>query len=303
MTNKKKIVILGGLGYIGTEISKLFTNSSDEILVIDSNYIESQVKWLENNGIKYYQRDIFNLSDLISDADICINLISITKVPQTQAQSNPIIDSEITWIGTEGTRYVLNNLPDKCLVIFTSSHVVFESLPPNSPAVTEKTSVCPNLAYSTSKANSEKDIVSSGKDYLILRLASIYGWSENIRWSILPNLFSRRAAFNENLNIFGVGSQIKPLASVHDLCRFIQWSLENNYKNEIVQFVNEHKTVKEIGEICARLNPEISINHTNDETPNDGYYVSNEKLLKLGFKFEKTIEGEIADMIFRWRNS
>lgn len=299
-----KILITGCLGYISTELINLLTdlNSEYEIVGIDSNYIESSFINLKLRNVNYFRLDVFEATKLINWADIIIHTSGITKVPSVKSQETLEISHNIITNGEIATQFILDNMRTDSRIIFLSSHVIFESLPPNSPPVTENDVPCPNLSYSTTKANSEKDIVNCGKDYLILRLASIYGWSENIRWSILPNLFSRKTAFNENLSVFGAGTQIKPLASVFDLVNFIKWSLKNNYKNEIVQFVNEHRTVKEIAEICASFNPKISINYTSDEVPNNGYYVSNKKLLDLGFKFEKTIEGEISNMINCWKS-
>ena len=299
---KKKILITGILGYIGTELVSILDSEKYEIVGIDSNYINLAVENLVKKNIVFQQTDVFDSKGLIGWADYIVHTSGITKVPAVKSQETEEISSNIITNGEIATRFILDNMNESARIIFLSTHCVFESLPPNSAEVTEESPVCPNLSYSTTKANSEKDIINSKKDYLILRLASIYGWSNNIRWSILPNLFSRKTAFNENLSVFGSGSQIKPLASVFDLVKFINWSLNNDYKNEIVQFVNEHRTVKEIAEICASFNPEISINHTNDEIPNDGYYVSNKKLLKLGFKFEKNIVNEIFDMINRWKS-
>ena len=115
-------------------------------------------------------------------------------------------------------------------------------------------------------------------------------------------MFSKKAAFDENLSVFGSGSQIKPLASVTDLSRFIRLIIEKNYNKEIFHFVNEHKTVKEIAEIVQQANPKIKIFHTNDEIPNDGYYVSNEKLLKTGFIFNTSLRYEVYNMINNWKN-
>ena len=299
---KKKVLITGILGYIGTELVSILDSEKYDIIGIDNNYINSAVQNLVEKNIIFQQKDVFDSAELISWADYIVHTSGITKVPAVKSQETEEISSNIIANGEIATRFILDNMNDSARIIFLSTHCVFESLPPNSAKITEESPVCPNLSYSTTKANSEKDIVNSKKDYLILRLASVYGWSNNIRWSILPNLFSRKTAFNENLSVFGSGSQIKPLVSVFDLVKFINWSLNNDYKNEIVQFVNEHRTVKEIAEICASLNPEISINYTSDETPNDGYYVSNKKLLDTGFKFEKTIEGEIFDMISRWKS-
>ena len=45
----------------------------------------------------------------------------------------------------------------------------------------------------------------------------------------------------------------------------------------------ESVTVKEVAEICQKINPKLKIKVTDDEAPNLGYTLSNKKLLgRLG---------------------
>ena len=41
--------------------------------------------------------------------------------------------------------------------------------------------------------------------------------------------------------------------------------------------------VKEVAEICKKYNPKVTLRETNDEIPNLGFSLSNEKILKTGF--------------------
>ena len=53
----KKIVITGGLGYIGTELCKIYSGISwnNEILVVDNRFVSERVNQLKNWNIKFYQ--------------------------------------------------------------------------------------------------------------------------------------------------------------------------------------------------------------------------------------------------------
>ena len=57
-----KIVITGGLGYIGTELCKLYSGSSwnDKVLVIDNRFISERVNQLRKWNIEFFQGDILN---------------------------------------------------------------------------------------------------------------------------------------------------------------------------------------------------------------------------------------------------
>ena len=48
------------------------------------------------------------------------------------------------------------------------------------------------LSYSKSKAINENQLKDSGKNYIILRLGSVYGYStDTMRIDIMPNFFSK----------------------------------------------------------------------------------------------------------------
>ena len=89
----KKIVITGGLGYIGTELCKIYSGISwnNEILVIDNRFISERVNQLRNWGIKFIHGDILD-KDLVNkyceDADIVHHLAGITDVPRLKSEGN-----------------------------------------------------------------------------------------------------------------------------------------------------------------------------------------------------------------------
>ena len=89
----KKIVITGGIGYIGTELCKIYSGVSwnNEILVIDNRFVSERVNQLRTWGIEFIQGDILDI-DLINkhcnDADIVHHLAGITDVPKVKSDSS-----------------------------------------------------------------------------------------------------------------------------------------------------------------------------------------------------------------------
>ena len=75
---------------------------------------------------------------------------------------------------------------------------------------------------------------------------------------------------------------------------------ENNINNEIFNLSKETVTVKSVAELCKKYNRNLQIESTSDEIPNLGYTLSNEKLLKIGFKFLYNLEESISQMIEMW---
>ena len=297
-----KIIITGCLGYVGTEVLKYFKNSPHEIIGIDQDFIPDKVKKMLRDGYKFYQRDIFDIADILKDADICYHFAAITKVPQTINQSNKEIDSLIYNVGINGTRYILNNTDSKCKIVFASTHVVWEGLETSVFDIEEDYPVKPVLAYAKSKYQSELDIINSGRRFVIARLATVYGYNESTRFSVL-NLFSKLASQSQPIKLFGGGDNYKSFVGIKDVARaMIDFANYTKYDNNIFLLCNDNLTVKEVANICIENNPRINLTTTNDEVINKGYTVSHKKITNLGFRFKQSARSEIKKMINMWSN-
>jgi len=129
----KKIIITGGLGYIGTELCKIYSGYSwnDQITVIDNRFISERVNQLRNWNINYIQGDVLD-EELINkhckDADVIHHLAGITKVPRVKSESNDEEDKKIKEVAEIGTKNILDCISDKCKIILPSTHVVYEGI-------------------------------------------------------------------------------------------------------------------------------------------------------------------------------
>ena len=207
----KKIVITGGLGYIGTELCKIYSGVSwnNEILVIDNRFISERVSQLRNWNIDFIHGDILD-KDLINkhlkNADIVHHLAGITNVPRVKSESSDEKDSNIKLVAEEGTQNVIEAINNKCKIIFPSTHVVYEGVEKIKKDILENEETKPILSYASSKSVNEKQLKNSGKNYVILRLGSVYGYStDTARIDIMPNLFSKISSQNGTLKLFAGG--------------------------------------------------------------------------------------------------
>ena len=289
---KRKIVITGALGYLGTELCKLYSGISwnCNIVAIDKRFISERVAQLKSWDISFHQGDSLDkdfIQKHLHDADSVIHLAGITDVAYTKSESNPKLNEEISKVALEGTRNILSSIKKDCRFIFPSTHVVFEGESKIKKNISENEKPKPILAYSKSKYQNELDIFRKSNNFIILRLASVYGYStDTMRLSIMPNLFSKIASQNGTINLFAGGKQLKSLVCLIDVVRCFKFMEENhNIKNEIFHLSSENTTVKDVALLCKKINPKLNVIETNDEIPNLGYTLSNKKLLKTGFKF------------------
>ena len=112
---KKKIVITGALGYIGTELCKLYSGFSwkYEVVGIDNRFVSERVNELKRRKIKFIQADILNHDDIkqfIQRADVVHHLAGITDVAYVKKNSNKEQDEKIKKVAIEGTENVLKSM-------------------------------------------------------------------------------------------------------------------------------------------------------------------------------------------------
>ena len=303
----KKIVITGGIGYIGTELCKIYSGESwnNQITVIDNRFISERVNQLRNWNMNFVHADIRDsdaVKKYLNEADVVHHLAGVTDVARTKEESNPDKDKELNEVAEKGTEVVLSETSKNCKIIFPSTHVVFEGKEDLIKDIEENYEKSPVLSYGIGKAKNEEQIEKSGKNYIILRLASVYGYStDTMRLNIMTNLFSKIASQNGTIRLFGGGTQLKSLVPLIDTARCFKFMEEkDNIKNETFNVSKDSSTIENVANICKKFNPKIKIIKTNDKVPNPGYSLSNKKLLDTGFKFLYGLEESIKEMIFKW---
>ena len=303
----KKIVITGGIGYIGTELCKIYSGESwnNKITVIDNRFISERVNQLRSWNIDFIHADMTDLESVnhhLREADVVHHLAGITDVSRIKEESSSDKDLKMKEVAEKSTSIVLSETSKNCKIIFPSTHVVFEGKKDLIKDIEEDYEKFPVLAYSTSKDLNEKQITESGKNYIILRLASVYGYStDTTRLNIMPNLFSQIASQNGTIKLFAGGKQLKCLVPLIDAARCFKFMEErNDIKSDIFNLSKDQITVEQVADICKKINPKVKIVKTDDRIPNPGYGLSNKKLLSVGFKFLYGLEESIKEMIYKW---
>ena len=125
----------------------------------------------------------------------------------------------------------------------------------------------------------------------------------------MPNLFSKIASQNGKIKLFSGGKQIESLVPLLDAVRCFKFMEENSRLNrEVYNLSKDNVNVKQVAEICKKINKKVLVECTEDEIPNLGYTLSNKKLLNTGFKFLYDLEnifqiinsGHTKKIIMEW---
>ena len=197
---EKKIIITGGLGFLGSSIFKKLINEN-YILVIDnlsSNIIEKEFVTNNKNGT-FCEQNITNNSmiEIIEqyNPDIVIHCAAQTNV--IESMKNPIKTKNIN---IEGTRNILESVKN------------LENCEKN-----------PISNYGISKLKGElltKNILSQSKiDYSIIRPSNIYGPGQKTE-NVIPK-FIKLMKMKQEVRIFGDGSSSRDYIYIDDLVEII----------------------------------------------------------------------------------
>ncbi len=162
----KKIIITGGLGYIGTELCKIYSGISwhHKITVIDNRFISERVNQIRNWNMNFLHGDILDkefVKKNFQDCDIVHHLAGITDVPRTKSDTTKEKDEKIELVGVRGTQNILDSISDNCKIIFPSTHVIYEGIENVREDIKEEDKSKPVLSYSSSKATNEEQLKKS----------------------------------------------------------------------------------------------------------------------------------------------
>ena len=305
----KKIVITGGLGYIGTELCRIYSGYSwnDQITVIDNRFISERVNQIRSWNMNFVHGDILDKKLIYKhchDADVVHHLAGVTAVPRVLSEADNEKEKIIEEVAIEGTQNILDAINENCKIIMPSTHVVYENIKEVKKNINENEETCPILSYGKSKDTNEKQLKKSGKNYVILRLGSVYGYTNDAtRLDIMTNLFSKITSQDGTIKLFAGGRQIKSLVPLIDVARCFKFMEERiDISKDLFNVTKDTVTVKEVAEICKKYNPKVELKETNDEVPNLGFSLSNQKLKKTGFKFLYALNESIKEMISKWSN-
>ena len=150
-----KVLITGGLGYIGTVLTDLYLdNLKDDITVIDKKSDLVRENELLNKNINFKEVDILDkkeLKKIVFDSDIIYHLAGVTNVPRLKSDDAENINDEIFNIGVIGTRNILETASKDTKIIFPSTHVIFEGLEEVKLEISEEEIPKPLLTYAETK--------------------------------------------------------------------------------------------------------------------------------------------------------
>ena len=244
-----KILITGGAGFIGSHLAKKFIEKGDEVHVIDnlSTGKMDNIKELSNNENFYFS--IADLKDLnfkeldLWKYDEVYHLAAVVGV--TRVLENPLDCIETN---LEGTKKLLDAIRDidvqamRPKVFIASTSEVYGkndawSLDEDSDRIVGSTHRS-RWIYADTKAMDEFIATIYSKKFnikiLVGRFFSIVGPGQSAEYGMVLPRFVKQSLKNENITVYGDGTQIRSFLHVDDCVNIVVDLMRNILLNNSI---------------------------------------------------------------------
>jgi len=282
-----KILILGGLGYIGSVLYEILNQEVGEVDILDNHlykelhppnpYIEADIRFKDE------------VEQIVKKYDVIVNLAAIVGDPACLIDTNLAID--INCIGARNVAEICKKL--KKFIVHISTCSVYGSEP--NKIVKEEDEGFPIDFYGQTKYTQERLIREICTDnHCILRLGTAYGLSPRMRYDLVVNAFVAKAIKFKKITVFG-GEQERPFVHIRDISRAIIHVIKNNL-NGIYNLRGENLSLLKLGEIVRDItNCEIEINR--NIVDKRSYMVDSSKIMNTGYEFRYNVADAVKEII------
>ena len=295
----KKVFVTGGAGYIGARLVPSLLKEGYKVTVLDLMIYGRKVL-KKHASLKIIKGDIRNknlLIKAIKGHDALIHLACISNDPSFEL--NPKLGKSINLKAFEPLVQISKNCNIKRFIFASSSSVYGIKKNKN---VHEKMSLKPLTDYSKFKADCEKILLkyqSQNFSTVILRPATVCGYSRRQRLDVVVNLLTNLAYHKREISIFG-GKQLRPNIHIKDMVKSYLVLLKAPKKliaGETFNVGFKNDTVLSLAKKVRKIIGNDVKLVTVPSNDNRSYHISSSKISrKLGFVPSNTIDAAIKEL-------
>jgi len=299
----KKVLVTGGAGYVGAVLVPKLLKEGYEVKVLDlfmyGEHVLNGVK--DNPGLEQIKGDIRDrslLEKIMPGCDAVIHLACISNDPSFEL--DPALGKSINYDSFFDLVDVSKDSGAHRFIYASSSSVYGIKEEEN---VTEDLPLLPLTDYSKYKAMCEDVLLAKrepGFVPLILRPATVCGYSPRLRLDLIVNILTNHAVNNREIKVFG-GSQARPNIHIGDVTdlyvKSLQWE-DQKIDGNVFNAGYENQTVYDIAEsVKSQVGDDVGITSVPTDD-NRSYRISSEKIKReLGFAPALTTEDAVKDLM------
>ena len=303
------ILITGGLGYAGSVISEYLLKRKLNVTVVDKILFN-------NNQEKYFKKfkkfnlhkiDIIkkkNLKNLFlkKKFDIIIHLAAIVGDPASKVNKKLTFQTNIN--GSNNVLELAKKFNVKRFIFFStcSNYGIMK----DGEILNENSKLKPISLYAKTKVDFEKKLISdkSKIEKIILRISTLYGPSQRMRFDLTINEFVKKLYLKEKLEIYDKDTW-RPYLHLEDLTKilskiFIRKKFSNKTHIFNVGIKDENYTKKDIANILIKkIKGSSNLINFVDKKGKDlrNYKIDFRKISKLKIKSKYNLQQGIESIL------
>lgn len=291
---KRKVLIIGSSGFIGSHLVDFFSQKSYEVIQTDiidkkdTNYIQVDKENPDYHAIfEKYQ------------PDFCLNCSGAASVPFSFEQ--PLLDFNLNVYNVVKMLDAIKQFCPECKFVNFSSAAVYGN--PKSIPIHEDFEKHPISPYGYHKSMVE-DVLNEYNSYFnlktcTLRLFSAYG--DGLKKQIMFDLYNKFTN-NPKVELFGTGKETRDYIHIDDICNVVEIVMNNSdFQNDVINVANG--TEVELNTVaCIYKNhlgsDKVIVYSGNVRTGDPSKWQADiSKLKKWGYVQTKTLEEGIGEYI------
>jgi nucleoside-diphosphate-sugar epimerase len=301
---KKFVLVTGGAGYLGSILVRKLLDQGYGVVVLDALYFgdESLKEVFKNPNLVFIKGNIEDIGDLsksLERVEAVIHLAGIVGDPACSV--DPAFTIQTNFFATQAFIKLCKYYKIKRF-IFASTCSVYGAA---KDKLNENSLTNPVSLYARSKLEAEEVLLSEADgsiDVVIMRMATLHGWSYRPRFDLVANLFAGKAASGEEITVQG-GKQRRPLLHIEDAADAFIAALKapkTKVAGQVfnVGFTRENYTILEIADLIKKNKPDAKIKIDEKVTDKRDYWVDFSKIESvLRIKPKRNIDESVKEIM------
>jgi nucleoside-diphosphate-sugar epimerase len=314
----RKIVVTGALGYIGTVLLPYLKERGFQCQGYDTGFFKDCTLIDVQNDVIF--KDVRDLEERdLEGADALVHLAGIANDPLKKLDPHQVYDPVRQY--TFRLAKICKQMRIK--FIFASSCSVYGAA--QQKISDENSPANPVTPYSLNKLQIEQDLSKLTDNHfrpILLRFATVFGFSSRIRFDIVVNMFAGMAHSGKEIVLNSKGEVWRPFVHIQDVCKAVLHAIECNgsdAKAPIILNVGDSKINYRIIDVAKVISGfikgcKISFLQDHDELISDrkvhagvdqrDYQLSFEKIKKVfpGFQCDWDLEEGVTDLLSKFES-